>query len=189
VPYAEAIFSVPNDLPLGTFPPILLAIHVATLVAQEGPIHRSLIVTRMRALWGAKRTSAQMRETVSSAINIAVNAGEIASADFDFFEIPGHRPVLRNRSMLAPNGMVGLIPPSEVRAAVHHALSDGVPASEEHLHAVVGQLLGVSAREVTRADIGAAVAALLRQNLVRREGAGILRSASVPPAPEAGARS
>ncbi|MGI6855007.1 DUF3320 domain-containing protein [Mesorhizobium sp. 1B3] len=97
IPYEESSITVRMDLEPHEVSIADMARYVGQIVSQEGPIHESEIVTRVRSAWGLARAGNRIRDAVLAGIKAAEARGEI-EGEGAFYVAPKQEIRIRDRS-------------------------------------------------------------------------------------------
>jgi len=128
--------------------PSALAPDVIRIVNIEGPVHRDLIVERLRAPWGAERIRSTFRTAVDDAIDrlvwgsqvLAVEDGFIISASTNVDNTVQVR--VPTEGYLQTRRSVELVPPSEIRHAIINLVSEAQSIDQAELFMRVARIFG-----------------------------------------------
>jgi hypothetical protein len=157
MPYKEANFGVPSTTPIpDTNLPTLTDI-VVKVVEIEGPIHREEVARRITSLWGRARTGNRISESISRAIQSGIRSGDLR-ADLEFVSHTQQSAVpVRCRSNVT-KGAANLknpemIPPAELRQAIHYLVADHVGLGRGEIPATVAKVLGFKAASAKLKDV------------------------------------
>jgi hypothetical protein len=155
IPYEESREEVPDGTPIHETSPSILVGIVTAVVRVEGPIHKEEIARRVTSLWGLQRTGPRIAEAVAKAVDAGIRSGALR-AEMDFVT-HGQQTVVpvRNRSEVAAANVKKpeMIPPSEVRQAILHLVTEHVGLRREELPLLVGKALGFRAASAKLKDL------------------------------------
>jgi very-short-patch-repair endonuclease len=151
---------------------------VLNIVSIEGPVHRDIVVDRLRLPFGAERTRSTFRTAVNVAINQLVRGGQILDSKEGFLatpsNVPGESVRVRFPSPDYPQTLrtVEQVPPSEIRQAMINLVHDAHAIDEGELFVRVARIFGWARNGAVITRILAAQLELLirRQLLDKREG-------------------
>ncbi len=146
---------------------------IVEVVEVEGPIRDALVLRRVREAWGVGRAGHRIREAFDRAIAALVRRGDIKKVEHTF--------VALNESQLAavrvPGGdararrEVDEVPPTELKLAVDHLVSDARRVSRDELTFEVARLFGWNRRGPDiAAALDGAVDALVRDGTIGADG-------------------
>lgn len=149
-----------------------LAETITQLVQVEGPIHRDLLIDRLKELHGVARAGANIQSNIGRALRSAQRSRGITDeSGSSFYSIPGQNLEsfrVPSNSLRRP---IEQIAPSEIALAILYLIEDQFGIFEESLPAAVARLFGI---ERLRAESGALIDAvvqdLVARHLLRRSG-------------------
>ncbi len=103
--------------------PSALAPDVIKIVNIEGPVHRDIIVERLRAPWGAERARSTFRTAVDDAIDRLVWGSQVLAVEDEFITSPSKNDDavqvrVPTEGYPQTRRIVEEVPPSEVRQAI-----------------------------------------------------------------------
>ena len=128
---------------------------VTEIVRVEGPIHQDEIARRIIALWGGQRTGARIGEAITNAIAAGVRS-ENLRLESDFASHADQTTsIVRNRSAVTSSTLQKpeMVPPSELRQAIIHLVTEQVGLRREDLPRLVRRALGVKTTSAKLRDL------------------------------------
>lgn len=148
-----------------------LASQIMRAVDFEGPIHKELLIERLKEINRVARTGSNIQANVNRAIGLALRGGELEQVGGDFLK----RPETRLRTFRLPGDNVERpvqwIPPEEVELAVLHVVEDQFGCQRDALPRVVGGLLGFERSPIALSDvIGTVIDDLIERGLLVASG-------------------
>ncbi len=152
--YQEARLDVPSDTPIHATSLSVLARIVERVVQIEGPIHREEIATRVASLWGLQRTGPRIAEAITRAIEKGIRSGALR-AELDFVAHSQQTAVpVRCRSAVAAANVKKpeMIPPSELRQAILHLVTEQLGVRRGEIPLMVARALGFKATSAKLKD-------------------------------------
>jgi very-short-patch-repair endonuclease len=139
---AAAVVSRGTSEQFYTAPRVALAQAAMEIIAQEGPVHRSVIASYVASCWSLLRTGSQITAKVDLVLNTLLTTGQVA-AEGDFFTVAGNgRPPVRSRAALAANNSIDLVCQAEITEAMRLLLRHRQPLLEPELITETARLLG-----------------------------------------------
>lgn len=143
IPYEESSLAVRTDREPHEISVSEMARYAIQVVKEEGPLHQSEIVTRIRSAWGLARAGNRIRDAVLAGISAAKSQGEI-NGDGQFYTVPGQQIRVRDRSAVMSQSLrrPEALPPSEIQAAAVAVLEVNFGASREELITAIARLFG-----------------------------------------------
>lgn len=130
---------------LADLPPEVMAKCVTTVVAFEGPIHKSLVLKRIRTSAGLGRVGRLIATAVDAGIERAKQSAQVVERG-NFLYWPAATPVCaRNRSALDNSDrLVEYIPPEEIDVAIEQVLRRAIAANDAEICDGVKAVFGFS---------------------------------------------
>lgn len=156
---------------LGDIPAPVMAKAVATVAAFEGPIHRDLLVRRIRESCNISRAGSRIQAAVDAGIHFANSSGEIRYRDGFIYWNGQAEIVARDRSQLdTSDRMAEYIPPEEIDRAIQEVLVAASAASIEDLNSGLRTFFGFGRTPGALPDIvSSRVKQLQETNLVSKD--------------------
>ena len=122
-----------------------LAKIVTQIVDEEGPIHITEIIRRIRVVWGLKRAGKRIHDSIMAGVELAENNGDIIIRD-EF--VYGRNGVLRvRRRFVDPPAKINLISDEEIAKAVQIVLKTQYASPMAEIVKQTSRLFGI---KVTR---------------------------------------
>jgi hypothetical protein len=153
-----------------------LASQITRAVDFEGPIHKELLIERLKEINRVARTGSNIQANVNRAIKLALRGGEVEQVvgHWDFLK----RGETRLRTFRVPGDNVERplqwIAPEEVELAVLHVVEDQFGCQRDALPRVVGRLLGFERTPIGLSDvIGTVIDGLIERGLLVASGSRI----------------
>ncbi len=144
-PYKRAqIDRYDADLELAQAAPALLANDVARIVKLEGPVHVDVVFDRIGDAWGVTRIGKRIHDTLSQAMVIALQTGQVTQRDEWLWPIGLDKPVVRAPDQGDEPRPIELIAPEEIAEAAYLCIVEARSLSEEDVIRETAQLLGYS---------------------------------------------
>jgi len=140
---------------------------IRDIVSVEGPIHPTVLKTRIKKTCGIVSLRGETIRAIENASRICIQDGSIVEKN-GFLEAPGTLPMIRNRSQLGTMlPRAEFTPPSEIRLSVESILRDHPAIELEDLVKAVAKLLGYSPRNITLAgSVETEIEQLRQANLI-----------------------
>ena len=152
---------------------------VIKIVSIEGPVHRDVVVERLRLPYGAERTRSTFRTAVNAAIDHLVRAGQLDEQERGFLatsDAPTATVQVRcptGEAVPQTHRTVEQVPPLEIRQAMINLVNDAQAIDEGELFVRVARIFGWGRNgPVITRTLGTQLTELTtrRQTLVKREG-------------------
>lgn len=145
---------------------------ITDLVAVEGPIHRDLIVDRLKEIHGVARAGANVQANIDRALRAAERTGTIAcESQSPFYLALGRHLDAFRLPTDSVRRMIEYIAPSEISLAILYLIEDQFGVIEESLPQAVARILGIERLKSENADVIRAVEEdLVNKGLLRRAG-------------------
>jgi hypothetical protein len=149
-----------------------LAETIAQLVQVEGPIHRDLVIDRLKELHGVARAGSNIQSNIERALRSAQRSRGIANeSKSPFYFVAAHKLESFRVPMDSFRRPIEQIASSELSLAILYLVEDQFGVFEESLPAAVARLFGIERlRAESSALIEAVVQDLVAGNLLRRSG-------------------
>jgi len=150
----------------------MLSQTIVDLVAIEGPIHRDLIMDRLKEVHGVARAGSNVQSNIEHALRDAERRRAVVhDPRSPFFSVPGARLESFRMPVDAVRRAIEYIAPSEISLAVLYLVEDQFGVIEESLAPAVARLFGIDRLRSDGADVIRAVTEeLLRKGTLRRAG-------------------
>ncbi len=154
---------------------------IAQLVTVEGPVHRDIVVRKIREIWGYDQTGRIIRERINQAIQFSVRRGMVKKCTLDpsFLTVPSTEVHVRDRSELEDSFMKKpeRIPPEEYRIAILRAVERCLAISENDCAIEANRMFGFrSTSEGFREQVATQIGSLIREGKLVRQPDGRIRS-------------
>lgn len=116
---------------------------VTEIAAVESPVHKEVVIWRIRNTLGAGRVGKRLRETIEQGIRFAADAGKIELDGNFVWALPRRPAVPRSRAQHPPQyKKIEYIHPLEIKEAIIFAIRHHYGLQEEEVCSVVSKLLG-----------------------------------------------
>ncbi|MGD1084108.1 MAG: DUF3320 domain-containing protein [Verrucomicrobiota bacterium] len=168
VPYKEAHFEVPSFLEPHAISTSRLAEIVLEIVRIEGPIHKDEVVSRVRDLWGYARAGSRIQESVATAIQSILVAGQ-CNCERGFLCLTGAGTPVRNRENVSSPDLrkPEMIAAAELRAAILAVIDTAHGAVRQEIPVAVARMLGFrNTSPQMRSAIESQISELCRQDTI-----------------------
>jgi very-short-patch-repair endonuclease len=152
-----------------------LAEMVAEVAAVEGPVHRDVLVERLKDLNSVERAGSNVQANIEAAIEIARQSARVTlSEEGAFLHAPGaHLGAFRMPSDGCKRS-IDEIAVEELELAILHLVEDQFGVLEEHIPHAAARLFGVERlRPESTGRIEKTIEGLLNRGLLRRSGSQI----------------
>ncbi|MGA2325780.1 MAG: DUF3320 domain-containing protein [Bryobacteraceae bacterium] len=145
---------------------------ISELVRIEGPIHREVLVDRLKEVHGVARAGTNVQANIERALRSAERSRAIThDARSPFYYVPEHHPESFRLSTDSFQRPIEYIAPAEISLAVLYLVEDQFGVVEESLPSVVARLFGIERLRGDGADvIRAVVESLVTRGSLRRSG-------------------
>jgi hypothetical protein len=145
----------------------------------EGPIHEDELVTRIRDLWGLQRAGSRIQEAVFRGMRLAASSGECILQD-GCVALRGWPIKVRDRSEAKSASLrrPELLPPPEIRQAIHNVVSEHHGATADEVLSLVPRMFGFKATSEQLRNIVQAQIARMLQESALAESSGVLQVAT-----------
>ena len=128
---------------LADIPPHIMAKCIATVVAYEGPIHRELVLRRVRTSASLSRAGHRIAAAVDEGIRVAVKEQQVIERGQFLYWPQAGQITPRNRGNLAPGDrLLEFVPPEELDEAIFAVLRAAVAADCNEICEGVKAVLG-----------------------------------------------
>jgi hypothetical protein len=155
-------------------------------VDQEGPVHRDVLLRRVRDAWGVARVGGRIRDNFDRTLEAAHHGGDVVVDAHGFVSLPGRvLETVRTPVEGTPETLrsVAEVPPAELRLAVLRLVEDALAIEDNELTAEAAGLFGWLRRgSDISAALDRAIAGLLDEGLLERRTDGTLTTTSQPAA-------
>lgn len=120
-----------------------LAEGVLRIVTDEGPIHRDLVLHRIKEAFGRKRLTKQLRDLLDPALKHARRTGNVDVVDTKFLCLPGAPIMVRAPAEddESPRGVLD-IAPSERRLALKKLIEESLIVGQDEVVQAAARLFG-----------------------------------------------
>jgi hypothetical protein len=171
VEYEVAEFSVEHSDAVHELPHEQVESTILRVVEIEGPVHTDEVARRVASLYGLKRMSSRLNETVQARIEQLVADGKL-DVEEEFVAVPDGDVQVRDRSKVTHLRKTDLISLAEIRAGVKAIVDAHFGATREDAIIETGRLFGFSATSSQlRERIDSQVAVMLTEGeLVEMDG-------------------
>ena len=132
---------IDNNCQLHEKSPLELSEVITQIVEFEGPIHRDEVIKRVRIYWGLKKAGKRIKDTITSAAEVAQQTGQIKIKD-DFLYSQNNDKIRVRKRTGNPPANIALISPEEIEEAVRIVLNTQDITKEKELIKQVAHLLG-----------------------------------------------
>jgi very-short-patch-repair endonuclease len=179
VPYQLAQLDVPKRLAPHEVSANRMAQIVKEVARAEGPIHEDELVTRIRDLWGLQRAGSRIQEAVFRGMRLAASSGECILQD-GCVALRGWPIKVRDRSEAKSASLrrPELLPPPEIRQAIHNVVSEHHGATADEVLSLVPRMFGFKATSEQLRNIVQAQIARMLQESALAESSGVLQVAT-----------
>jgi very-short-patch-repair endonuclease len=145
---------------------------VVKIVDMEGPIHREILLKRIKEAHGILKLGRKMRRHIERALAYGILRSEIAcDPSSQFFNVPGRELTSFRVPENADARPVEYIAPAEIELAILYIVEDQVGVIEEYLPVVVARLIGIKKVKAKDADkIRTVIEELVNSGKLRRAG-------------------
>lgn len=128
---------------LADLPPEVMAKCVTTVVAFEGPIHKDLVLKRIRTSAGFKRAGNLIAAAVEEGVKRSIRNGDVVQRGDFLYWSQATTYYARNRSsMESADRLVEYIPPEELDLAIEQVLKRAIAADEAEICEGVKSVFG-----------------------------------------------
>jgi len=150
----------------------ILSDTIAKLVETEGPIHRELLLERLKDVHGVARAGANVNANIDRALRTAERSALVAhDSRSPFYYIPNQKSDSFRLPADSERRAIEHIPPSEISLAILYLVEDQFGVIEESLPQAVARLFGIERLRSESADIiRQVVENLLSSGKLRRAG-------------------
>ncbi|HOQ44600.1 MAG TPA: DUF3320 domain-containing protein [Bryobacteraceae bacterium] len=150
----------------------ILSRTIAEIVKVEGPIHREVLIERLKETHGVARVGSNVQANIKRALRACKANGTIISEPGSpFFDAPSNRLKSFRLPVESVRRPIEHIAPAEIALAILYLVEDQFGIIEESLPQAVARLLGIERLRAESADqIRAVVDNLVAKGLLRRAG-------------------
>ncbi|MBS1727994.1 MAG: DUF3320 domain-containing protein [Armatimonadetes bacterium] len=172
-PYAK--WTTPFELSgiaLGDLPPSKMASAVVKVTAFEGPIHRNILVKRIRESCRLARSGSRIQSAIDAGISYALQNGFVRTKEDFVYQFDQTEFVARDRSSLdSSERLVEYISPEEFDLAIREILCASMAASQDEITSGIREYFGFGRTpENLPTVVAARLAQLERDDLVSNDG-------------------
>jgi hypothetical protein len=148
-----------------------LRAQIVRIVSVEGPIHRDLLIERLKELNGVARVGENVASNIERAMQDGLRYREFERLDSDFFRPTGRQLTAFRIPGEGVERRPDWIPVEEIGLAVLHLVEDQFGCQREALPRAVAELFGFGRTPAGFTElVGTAVDALLEQKRLHRSG-------------------
>jgi len=150
----------------------ILSRTISKVVQTEGPIHRDVLVERLKEIHGVARAGSNVQANIERALRELCRRGAVTSETGSaFYDSPSHQP----ESFRLPTGSVRRpiehIAPKELALAILYLVEDQFGVVEESLPTAIAHLFGIERLRGESAEpIRRAADDLVKSGMLRRNG-------------------
>jgi hypothetical protein len=149
---------------------------VLKVVTIEGPVHRDIVIERLRLPFGAEKTRSRFRTAVEDVISQLVRGGQILDSKEGFLatpaNVPGDSVQVRVPTADYPQTYrtVEQVPPSEIRQAMINLVHDARVIDESEFFVRVARIFGWARNgAVITRNLSAQLELLIRRQVLEKQ--------------------